>query len=270
MATLSFSKGIPIARIDGGKYNKKIVHIFDPDKDNHKHLENEDYSSDEEMDATEFYFPKIRLIDKGIIVPLPSIERECGYITGPSGSGKSTVMGVYGTEYKKKNKKKDIILFSNHKEDEALDHLKPTRIEINNDLIDDPISMEELKNSLVIFDDATNGSDKKINDAVLKLQENLLENGRKQNIHVLISNHLASDYKNTRKILNECNSIVFFPAAGATHNISYVLRQYFGLDNKNIKQLLKLPSRWVMFRKNYPQCVLYQKGVFLLNSLDNK
>jgi hypothetical protein len=220
----------------------------------------------EALDKIDNYSKKDFKIHDGELIPLPRINgRECLYVCGPSESGKSTYIGKYAQEYKQVFPNNNIYVFSRLSEDEPIDELDPTRIEINNELIQDPIQPSELSNSLVIFDDTDTIPDKKLNEAIQKLKNDLLETGRHNDVHVITSSHLVTNYKETRKVLNECNSITFFPSSGSAHQITYCLKNYFGLNKQQINHILALPSRWVTIYKNYPQYVLYSKGIYLLS-----
>ena len=52
-------------------------------------------------------------------------------MTGPSGSGKSTCTRKYLEQWKKKNKGKEIYMFTSLPEDESLDEVKPKRIRLD-------------------------------------------------------------------------------------------------------------------------------------------
>ena len=223
------------------------------------------------------YHDAIDLLDKkinkelvlhaGEVVPVPKTEgRECLYVCGPSGSGKSTYIGQYAAQWKKIFPKKDIVVFSRVSEDEPIDKLKPLRIKIDYSLIEQPIRPEELADSLVIFDDTDTIPDKDLRNAVIHLKDDLLETGRHQNIYVIISSHLINNYKETRKILNECHQMTVFPSSGSAYPIKYCLKNNFGMDKKQIQRLMKLPSRWVTIFKHYPQTVMYNKGAYLLSN----
>lgn len=206
------------------------------------------------------------IIYDGEIVPLPMKDsREIIYIAGPSGSGKSTYTSNYAREYKKMFPKNKIFVFSRVDEDTCLDKLNPIRININDQLINDPIEPKELANSLVIFDDTDTIPNKKLKEAINNLKADLLETGRHNSIHVAITSHLVSNYKETRCVLNEAHSIVLFPGAGSSYSIRYVLKNYGGLTNKDIDKILTLPSRWICFKRTFPQCISYSKGIYLLN-----
>ena len=96
------------------------------------------------------------------------------YITGPSGSGKSTYTRTYLEQWKKKHKDKDIYMFSSLPEDESLDAIKPQRIKLDASIHEDPIDVEDLKDSVVIFDDIDVISDKKVRDAVYNILNKVL------------------------------------------------------------------------------------------------
>lgn len=205
------------------------------------------------------------IIYEGEIQPLPKYnERECIYVAGPSGSGKSTYISNYASEYKKLFPNNRIIIFSRVMYDECLDKLKPIRILINDQILEDPIKPSELTNSLVIFDDTDTIPDKILKECITKLKNDLLEVGRHENIYVAISSHLISNYRETRTVLNESHSITLFPAGGSVYGIKYILKNYGGMDQSDIAKAVKLPSRWITLKKTYPQAILYSKGVYLL------
>lgn len=209
----------------------------------------------------------------GDMIPIPKVDleqknnngfRECIYVAGPSGSGKSTFIAKYAKQYKKLFPKNKVFVFSRLLEDGPIDALKPERIEINDDLIYDPITPEELKNSLVIFDDTDTIRDKKLRDSITELKNDLLETGRHNDVYVCITSHLITNYKETRTVLNESHGICLFPGSGGHHQMKYCLKNYFGLSPKEIKKVLSLRSRWVYITKTYPRYVLYESGCYLL------
>lgn len=203
----------------------------------------------------------------GEIQPIPRIDsRECIYIAGPSGSGKSTYTANYAKEYMRIFPKNRVIVFSRVERDEVLDKLHPTRILINEELIEDPIDPSELSNSLVIFDDTDTIPDKILKTAITNLKNDLLETGRHEDIYVAITSHLISNYRETRTVLNEAHSITLFPAGGSTYSIKYVLKNYGGMNPAEIQKVITLPSRWITLKKTYPQAIIYNKGAYLIGA----
>lgn len=204
------------------------------------------------------------MIDDGYFFPLPDFCRQCSFVAGPSGAGKTTYASNYLIEYKKMFPKNKIFVFSRLESDPLIDKLNPSRIKLDKDLVKDPIQPEELKNSIVLFDDTSTIPNKEINTAIQKLLEDVLEVGRHYNIYVIMTSHLLNCYKNTRTIMNECHTITIFPRASGSHQIRYCLKNYFGLDKNEINKIFKLRSRWVTISKTFPRYVLYNTGAYLL------
>jgi energy-coupling factor transporter ATP-binding protein EcfA2 len=252
--SFNFEKvGKPLAMIDGGKLNGKEVSI----------------GIVGEEGAAKSY-SQIPLQDgKFQQVPNPKAEREILYITGPSGSGKSTYTLNYCKEFKKKKKKSDIYLFSALKEDETLDKIKTKRMIIDDSLIENPIDAEEFKNSLVIFDDIDVISNKDHREAVYKILNQILEVGRHHKTSCIVTNHLPTGGKDTRRIINESHSVTYFPQSGSAGQMKRLLQDYLGLDTATLKKIRKLNTRWATVFKNFPMAVMTEKLIFSLNPDDD-
>jgi len=97
----------------------------------------------------------------------------------------------------------------------------------------------------------------------------VLETGRHFNVEVIYTSHLATDGHATKRILNECNSVVIFPSGLGGRSIKYLLDNYFGLDREQIKRIKKLNSRWVSINKGYPMSVISDKEAYVLNDPDD-
>ncbi len=190
-------------------------------------------------------------------------ERQVFMVSGMSGSGKSSYTGQLINTYKKIYPNNEVFVFSNKDEDPALDKEDIKRMEINDDMINDPIGLDELTHSLVIFDDVECNPDKKINEEMDRIRDLILQQGRSYKISFVYITHLANNYKQTRLILNECNSITIFPAMTTKYALKYLLEKYFGFTSKDIDKLITLPSRWVTIKKA-PITVIYDKGCYLL------
>ena len=114
--TLTFEKeGRPLALIQGGKQDKKIVSLSTTEGENPR--------------------SKIELSGQSHFqaVPDTTTERTCIYVFGPSGSGKTTYTSNYLKQYKKQYKKNPIYLFSAVGEDSLLDDLGGKRIRIDDE-----------------------------------------------------------------------------------------------------------------------------------------
>jgi predicted AAA+ superfamily ATPase len=206
------------------------------------------------------------ILHDGTLQQLPNpLTRDSIYIAGPSGSGKTTYAANYIKQYKRVFKKGKVFVFSRLSEDPALDALGVNRIIINEELVSDPISPDDLKNSLVLFDDIDTIPDKNINESVRKLRDDILETGRHQDIYVISTSHQLMNYKHTRTLLNEATSVTFFTKSGSSYHTKRFLKEYCGLGVADIQKILSLPSRWVTIFKHFPMMVLYSSGCYLLS-----
>ena len=296
---LSFKEGKPFARIIGGSQNNKILRIYCDDK---KPVVNDDVNLSEKKlsglnkneleilkDSYENNNDKMlkgklkRIYNKsksngigigreinledGVMTIVPTDDPnqvDFIYITGPSGSGKSTFIGDFAHQYLKAFPSRRIILFSAKKEDEVLDKYRPIRILPTMNLVNDPIKLEELEDSLCIFDDCDTIEDRKVQEYIHKLRDKLLEEARSKRVSVCTVSHQITNYKNSRISLNEADYVIFFPKSGARYQVNYYLKNYAGLDKEQIKKVFELPSRWACLKKKYPLAIIHQSGAFLL------
>ena len=241
--------GRPIARIDEGKNDKKIISLSDAEESNG--------------------FKNIRLKEgKFSHIPNTDQERDILYITGPSGSGKSWYANTYIKNYHKQYPKNNIYMFSPVVEDESISS-DIKRVILDARMITDPLKIGELAESLVIFDDIDVIKDKKLREAIYDLLNEVLEVGRHIKVSCIITNHLPTNGKETRRMLNEAHSITYFPAAGSKVQLNRLLEQYIGMDKKDIKKAKQSGSRWVTVFKNYPQFVMTEKELYLLATDDD-
>lgn len=204
------------------------------------------------------------------LIPLPNLEsRSVDYVAGPSGSGKSTITSLMANEFKKKFPRRPIYIFSrtDSRDDPAYRHLKPKQIELDT-LLESPIDItrEIPGGCLMIFDDCQTIQNNELKKEVDKLMEDAMEVGRKIGCWMIVSNHLVipNEKKLARTIMNEMHSLTVFPKSGSSQQIRYALKTYFGLNNKQIDQILDTKSRWVRINKSYPMYVVHSGGAYIL------
>ena len=163
------SQGTPVAIIKTDKMKKPPVICVDDKKQAH-HSFNEFDLSPNDTD----YFQQ---------VPNPLSERCILYVTGASGSGKSYYIKNYANEFKKMFPKRDVYLFSSVSDNSSIDKVKSLkRIKLSPELLQDELTAEDFKNSLVIFDDCDCITDKKMKQKVQAIQNSILETGRHCNV----------------------------------------------------------------------------------------
>ena len=244
--------GRPLAKIGGGKYNGQVVSVSDQFAS----------KEGEESDGLIKEFRKLKIANDSKFQHIPDTtkERSILYITGPSGSGKSTYTRKYLQEHLKKYKDQPIYLFSSLPKDESLDAIKPKRIRMDASLHEDPIKIEELANSVCIFDDIDVITDRKIRQAVYDILNQILEIGRHFKCNCICTNHLPTNGRETRRLLNEAHVITYFPHS-AGGRIKYMLEEYVGLDRKQIAYIKRQKSRWCTIFKNYPMTYMMEHEV---------
>jgi len=128
--------------------------------------------------------------------------------------------------------------------------------------------VDDLSESICILDDNDVISNKKTREAVSDILNQVLEIGRHYKIHCVVTNHLPTNGKDTRRILNEAHTVTYFPHS-AGGKIKYMLEEYVGLDKKQISYMKKQNSRWCTVFKNYPQCYRMEHEIGLLNMHDD-
>jgi len=257
----------PVARISGGKNNNEIIYlVMDEEYDNKKlNLKYLGHMEDEIKQLLSGKRKEINISDKGKMVPLPNFEtRDTFYLAGPSGSGKSFLASMIINEYQKVFKNNPFYILSKIEDDKALDKLKPIRIELNEELIEDPIQPEEFTDSIVLFDDIDTISNTKMLKQLQQLKDSLLECGRHYNAYVLTTAHNMTNNKATKMSLLESYNVCFFPKMGDEYHIRRYLKEYAGLNKEQIEKIYNLPSRWILHHKRAPNYILHEKGIYLI------
>jgi len=240
-----------LAKVEGGRYDRKIVSVSSEINGSGK---GDDYTKP---------FSRLHIDGKFQQVPDPDTERQILYITGASGSGKSTYTKNYIKQYKKMYPKRPVYLFSALKEDESLDEINPERIVIDDSLVEQPLLAEDFKDSCVIFDDTDCISNKKHREAVNNILGEILETGRHFNTTCILTFHLATGGRDTRRILNEAHSVVYFPHSGSNVGLKRLLQDYLGIDKKTMKEIKDSKSRWATIFRNYPNVIMTEKDIWL-------
>ncbi len=283
---LHLSKGRPLAKITGGEGNGEIIYLNSQDQEDDNQpccskcssrcerrpcCKNCSMCYEGSGEDNDELGTEIELTD-GRLIPLPKIdERGVDYISGASGSGKTTQAVSLAKAFTSIFPEKQFYVFSRAdiKNDPAFKGLNPIQIKIDESIVDHPIDItKELSNGcMILFDDCNTVQDEKQKKAVDKLMADIMEVGRKLGIWIIITNHLVipNERKVARTIMNEMQSLTVFPKSGSVQQIRYCLKNYYGLNNKQIDRIVSLPSRWVTIHKNYPMCVVYDKGAYILN-----
>lgn len=289
------SKENPVAVAVGGRYDGKLFSVVKKGDEKYESDEDDDIDPLEQLDIGDFVERfrlmdldermrvvesikrkepskyKLKLdecktfkIDSGQFSIMPTTETERVFIGGKSGMGKSSIASMYIREYIEMFPDRRVILLSIHENEKAY-AMYPNMIRIPLDInfVDNVPSLEELSNSLVIFDDCDNLNDKNLSNVIKLLNNNLIANGRKYNIHVLTLYHLLMDYSRTRQLLNEANRVVFFLGVNAYH-LGRFLKVYAGLSPEQIKKITGLRSRWCCLNMAIPNYFISESEIGIL------
>jgi hypothetical protein len=252
----------------------QVIAVLKDDKEKDKKKWKEFFITDRPKDCMGETFREVKLKDKPNLhfqpIPDKKKERSITYVTGASGSGKSYWTRMYVDEYKRLYPKREVYLISSIKDDSSIDKIKGlNRISLEGDFLKEPVEAKDFKDSCLIFDDTDCITNKFLKMKIVGLLNSVLETGRHFNVEVIYTSHLACDGLNTKRILNECKSVVIFPSGLGGRSIKYLLDNYFGLDKEQIKKIKGVNSRWVAINKTYPMCVVSDKEAFIINDRDD-
>jgi len=249
---ISLEKGMPFAEVIDGKYKGVILRVSD------------------DMKLKKNVKPVKKIdIDDGQLVPVPNPNaRQILYIAAPEGSGKSWFAATYMEGWRDLFPENNAWVFSRKPNDEVIDSVGVKRIRLDKTLVTDPIDfLEEMEeNDLVLFDDIETITDDKVKKAIYKLEADLIDVGRAHKIYVLSTSHLinGNDRIRTRTLLNSAHFFVIFPIGGNAYQITYLLKQYVGLDREQIQDILNTTSRWIVISRKVPPFVYGQTFAYLL------
>jgi hypothetical protein len=193
------------------------------------------------------------------IIPNIKMGYEVCFVCGAMGSGKSWWCSDYAEMYRKIYQTNHIFLFSQKTEDKAFDDrpsLKVRRIKFDDAFIKKEFDLTKEKdfhNSLIIIDDVSTIPNKKIIQKILQSILQFVTLGRQFHCYVLITSHMFYSFTNKElyaSIQTEVNRLVWFRGVNV-HQLTYVLRIYWGYENKQVRRWLKLDpdSRFTCINK---------------------
>ena len=234
-----------IAIIHGGKYDKQFI-ISTSNPDGVKDI----------------------FIRDGDVEPLPDFkihEKIC--ISGPSYSGKSFYASMWSKNYVKRSPR-DIIIISGLDEDKELDKLtKYTdvyRVPMDETFFE--LTVEDMANSIVIFDDVCLIPDPELRKFAARLEDELLKGARHNDIVMLSTNHILLGGMATQSLLMEATSVVLFPQTIDRGQIINYLQKRLKFNKRQLEKFTRIPSRWVALYKQNPY-FLHEHGAYRINEI---
>lgn len=129
-----------------------------------------------------------------------------------------------------------------------------------------PISLDELRNTLTIYDDVealTNN--KTLRQGVNALRDKILTLGRSKKISTITISHQVTDNLQTRIPIIESQFITFFPSQ-PNYQLTRYFKVYLGLEEKVLKHLTRHTggSRFVTVHKNIPMFYFCERLVGMI------
>jgi Cdc6-like AAA superfamily ATPase len=202
---------------------------------------------------------------------LPSTDpnkRDVFYISGKSGSGKSYISTQIIENYHKLYPERHLYLISKLEEDETIDKVKAPLKRIPVEHFIENFNINNFNNCLIMLDDYDT-IEGKAGKALQEIIKDIAIMGRKHNeaqgnITLILATHYLTNYSKTRLILNEATHFIVYPQNTSHYQLKYLLQNYVGLSEKETKKLKKL-GRWVAFKVGYPQYMISQNEIRLLN-----
>lgn len=262
-------------KLNDKKYKFNIKDNKDVDEGFIYYIPNDDTKDDDNekkikkiriIEPDEFFFPIINDFEDS------ENNTRC-YISGPSGCGKTRYIRMYVMFFKKKYPKGKVLLFTSKSEDKYLDDLGIKRIQIDEDILSDPMKIDDLdryeKPLLCIFDDiedfkgSTEKKSEMLNNAVASFRDECMRNGRSKGIYLLYVNHNPTEYKKTRNQIHEANECVMFPRQCDQGTYDYFLNKKLFLKKNNIESINELKSNFVMINKGNPKFIISNKYILL-------
>jgi hypothetical protein len=277
----SFSNtcGRRLCKINGGKYNKKMIYLYDPKYlccskcskkckgsccDNCSMLNYHTEPMDEAVDY-------LKIDDNGVFQQMPTNnpkQRDAIMIVGKAGAGKSVYLANYCKEYKRLNPTQKIFLFSMKKEDEALDDTIDKRVNLDDYIEKGGLTEANFSpNCFVVFDDVDvlpNDKPDLLRSKIFTLMNSLIQISRSKNITIAQTSHITTNHGETKHILNGMTSFTFFPHA-ISSQIKRALETYLGLSKPQIKRILALENtRYITVFLTAPTVIMTEKELFIL------
>jgi hypothetical protein len=226
-------------------------------------------------DSVEAGLPSIELEDgyKFCLAPRPVKEKERVTMSAcaESGAGKSFFIREYVKRYNEMFPKNPIYLISYLDKDETLDEYKKIiRLDaFKPEFLDQCSDMDielEFGHSFVIFDDIDSITSKKMKDKIYGLLNKMLRIGRHFHISVAYIGHELYNSNDLKSILNESQTITFFPRFLNFKKMKYLLEVYFGLSKEQIKRIRGIKDRSVTFIKGSDKVILSDTQCYVLEN----
>lgn len=228
-------------------------------------------------------------LNVGSFIPVPDRKKDSSVylICGTRGSGKTTLATHIAKQYNRVKENNKVYIFTQNYKQPIFDEIDNCEIvNLNENCVLSPFTLEEFSDSLCLFDDIhTLGfleivhkipstlrgkpvmKDKYIKHDLSKIvtqfRDNIIQNGRHHRISCISISHMITNYKESRCILEEADYIIYFKSCGKMH-VQRLLETYMGFSKEQRKMIDETEGRWKMISKQIPQYIMSQSDVFML------
>lgn len=210
---------------------------------------------------------EINCIGSDTIQLVPNSEQKQVYrlnLFGPPGCGKSTFLAKYFIEYNKMYPDRTIYMFSSKLTDEAFNDVDNLEyIELDELYNSGPLTQDDFKNCLVVFDDVNSIPDKKLKDIIHKTREQLLTVGRSNNIDICCTHHKGKASTDSMMAIETGTHHIIFPRSNRAQNIGY-LKDKLQLDKKIIEELMNQKTRYIVISSVYPTYYITENKIKII------
>lgn len=170
------------------------------------------------------------------------------------------------------NPKYPIYLFSSLSEDAgSLDKIKNLhRIKLDNEFASEKFTIDDFKESLVIYDDTDNISSIAIKKQLEAIENLILDTGRHSKTYLIRTSQMATNGAQTKHILAESQSITFYPSTLGDRAMKYLLEQYIGLGSKQVQKIKEMgkESRWItIYTSMSPRIIMSENCIMTQDQL---
>lgn len=208
--------------------------------------------------------------------PLPSQDgREIGYIVGPSGSGKTVFMVNYIVEYMSMFDDRQVFIFTGASpKDPAYNPImdnprmsdRVVFATVTSEILNAELKEDGFANSLVVFDDTSAITDKKIKTVIDDFRSKLCYVGRHSNTSVLVTNHLECEFsdKKLKAVVTESHFVVVFPSQNSEQGLKRLLTTWCGVSVDILKRIKEVRSRWAYVKKSGTRYVMSERNAFII------
>ena len=210
--------------------------------------------------------------DKHKLFPVFAKPKDMNFrvnVVGKSGAGKSYLVGL-SLAYQCHMDPKPVVLITSIAGDTAYlsDKYSLRRFDMDNPATGS-LTLEQLRNSYVIFDDVDTHEDKDMLRHVKALRNAVFRRGRHLKIDVYNVGHVALGGSTTKVLLQQATHMVFFPHTQPAQMIRY-FKAYEFFTPDRINQMLELASRYDMGRflvyyNDSPPYIMTEKYIHVLS-----